>query len=95
MPSLTVVDLLGLAAGTLTTVAFVPQVWRVWRTRSAADISLAMYVVFTCGTSTWLAYGLALHALPVIVANVITTGLAGCVLLMKLRFEREKAEKNC
>ena len=82
------VDVLGLLAGSLTTVAFVPQVLRVWRTRSTSDISMPMYAVFTSGTMTWLLYGLALGALPVILANVITTGLAASVIVMKLRFER-------
>ena len=78
-------DLIGMIAGTLTTIAFVPQVWRVWKTRSTKDISLSMYLVFTAGVVFWLAYGLMLGAWPIIVANVVTLALTGTVLGLKLR----------
>ncbi|HSW14062.1 MAG TPA: SemiSWEET transporter [Solimonas sp.] len=81
-------DAIGLLSGVLTTVAFVPQVRRVWRTRSARDISLGMYLLFTLGVAGWLAYGCMLGALPVILANAATLVLAFSVLLMKLRFDR-------
>jgi MtN3 and saliva related transmembrane protein len=77
-------DLLGTIAGILTTVAFVPQVWRVWKTRSARDISLGMYLVFTTGVGFWLAYGLVLGAWPIVVANSVTLILTGAVLALKL-----------
>ena len=48
-------DWLGTVAGVLTTVAFAPQVWIVWKTRSTRDISLSMYLVFTTGVGFWLA----------------------------------------
>ena len=78
-------DLIGMIAGTLTTIAFVPQVWRVWKTRSTRDISLGMYLVFTTGVVFWLAYGLILGAWPIIVANLVTLVLTGTVLALKLR----------
>jgi MtN3 and saliva related transmembrane protein len=78
-------DLIGMIAGTLTTIAFVPQVWRVWKTRSTKDISLGMYLVFTAGVVFWLAYGLMLGAWPIIVANLVTLALTGTVLGLKLR----------
>lgn len=78
-------DLLGMIAGILTTVAFVPQVWRVWKTRSTRDISLGMYLVFTTGVGFWLIYGLVLGAWPIIVANSVTLILTGTVLVLKLR----------
>jgi len=78
-------DLLGTVAGFLTTVAFAPQVWTVWKTRSTRDISLGMYLVFTTGVGFWLAYGVVLGAWPIIVANCITLFLTGTVLALKLR----------
>ena len=78
-------DLLGTIAGILTTLAFVPQVWRVWKTRSTRDISLGMYLVFTTGVGFWLAYGLVLGAWPIVVANSVTLMLTGTVLALKLR----------
>jgi MtN3 and saliva related transmembrane protein len=80
------VDLIGSVASALTTIAFIPQVWRVWKTRSAHDLSLPMYLIFTSGVVLWLLYGLLLGAMPIIVGNVVTLFLAGTVLAMKLKF---------
>jgi MtN3 and saliva related transmembrane protein len=79
-------DLIGAIAGTLSTIAFVPQAWRIWRTRSARDLSLPMYLIFTSGVALWLLYGVVLGALPIIVCNGVTLLLAGTVLAMKLKF---------
>ncbi|MEI7457296.1 MAG: SemiSWEET transporter [Nitrosomonadales bacterium] len=79
-------DLIGSIAATLTTTAFIPQAWQVWRTRHTADISLGMYALFTAGVALWLGYGILLVAWPIIIANFITLLLAGAVLLMKLKF---------
>ena len=79
-------ELIGSLAATLTTTAFIPQVWQVWRTRHTKDISLAMYALFTCGVALWLGYGILLLAWPIIIANSITLFLAGGVLVLKLKF---------
>lgn len=80
------VEWVGSVAAVLTTSAFIPQVWQVWRTHHTKDISLGMYAIFTCGVVMWLAYGILLGSWPVIIANSITGCLAGIVLFMKLRF---------
>jgi len=80
------VNALGLVAGSLTTLAFVPQVVKTLRTRSAEDISTFMFLLFSAGVFLWLLYGIALGALPVILANGITLALALVVLLLKFRF---------
>ena len=77
---------IGALASVLTTISFVPQVWRVWKTRSARDLSLPMYLIFTTGVALWLVYGLLLGSWPIIVGNAITIALAGTVLAMKLKF---------
>lgn len=79
-------EIVGMLAGLLTTIAFVPQVWRIWKTRSTHDLSLTMYAVFTAGVVLWLVYGIMMGALPIIVTNVATLLLAGAVLVGKLRF---------
>ena len=79
-------DWMGTIAATLTTTAFIPQVWQVWRTRHTKDISLGMYAIFTSGVAMWLVYGILLASWPIIIANSITVCLAGAVLLMKLHF---------
>ena len=81
-------DLVGYVAATLTTCSFVPQALQTFRTRDVSGISLGMYSVFTTGVALWLAYGLALQAWPIVVANAITLMLAGAILAMKLRYGR-------
>ncbi len=76
----------GLAAAFCTTAAFVPQVVKTWRTRSTHDISLAMFSLMTFGVFLWLLYGVFLHDLPLIVANLVTLALAGTILVLKLRY---------
>lgn len=75
---------LGYPAAFFTTIAFVPQAWKSWRTRDLSGISLPMYALFTLGVAFWLGYGIALHSLPIIVANTITLGLASVVLMLKI-----------
>ena len=76
---------IGYFAASLTTIAFIPQVWQTWKTRHTQDISLRMYILFTCGVGLWLVYGLLLGAWPIIAANAVTLVLAGTVLVLKLR----------
>lgn len=79
------VTLIGLAAAFCTTVAFLPQVMKTWRTRSTKDISLVMFLVFTTGIFLWLVYGVMLVDVPLMVANGITFVLSGTILYFKLR----------
>jgi MtN3 and saliva related transmembrane protein len=79
---------IGMLAATCTTLAFLPQVLKVWRTRSAADISLGMYVVFCAGVGLWLMYGLLIQSAPLLFANGFTFALAASVLAMKLAWGR-------
>jgi MtN3 and saliva related transmembrane protein len=80
------VDALGFAAGSLTTVSFLPQVVKIWRTKSADDLSLGMFALFGGGVLLWLVYGIATAAAPVIVANAVTLALALAVIVLKLRY---------
>jgi MtN3 and saliva related transmembrane protein len=79
-------NLVGLGAGFLTTVAFVPQVVKIWKARSAKDVSLHTFIAFTIGVALWLAYGILKQEPPIIVWNAVTLGLAAAILAMKLRF---------
>lgn len=83
---MTTIDWIGSVAAALTTTAFIPQAWKVWRSRHTADISLGMYVLFTLGVALWLCYGLLLQSWPIIIANGVTLLLAGVVLAMKFKF---------
>lgn len=87
-------DLLGSVAGLLTTVAFVPQVVKTWRSGSADDISLLMFSLFSAGVALWLLYGIALHSLPIVAANAVTLALALSVLVLKLRHLRVRRRER-
>jgi MtN3 and saliva related transmembrane protein len=80
------IQLLGMTAGALTTAAFLPQVVKTWKTRSAKDLSLGMFSLFCLGVALWLVYGLMVKDLPVIAANLITLMLASTLLFFKLRW---------
>lgn len=77
------IDTLGLAAGTLTTIAFVPQIVRIVKVRHADDLSWWTFGTFALGVALWLVYGLRLGAVPIIVANVVTLALALVILVLK------------
>ena len=80
------VDLLGYVAATLTAGSFIPQAVKTIRSRDTGAISLWMYVVFTVGVGFWLAYGVALDSLPIILANTVTLLLAAIILALKVRY---------
>ena len=82
------IDLLGMLAGALTTIAFLPQLLRVWKRKCARDISGMTFGIFVAGIATWLAYGLLLGSLPIIAANSVTLVLAAAILALKFRYDR-------
>ena len=78
---------LGFIAGIFTTIAFLPQVIKVWKTKSTSDISLAMFIIFTTGITFWLAYGIIIDNLALIIANSITLLLSLSILIAKILFK--------
>jgi MtN3 and saliva related transmembrane protein len=82
-------DAVGLVAATLTTIAYVPQIRRIVKTRSAHDISWWMFGIMTAGASLWLVWGVAIGATPVIAANVVTLALLALILVLKWRYGRD------
>ena len=79
--------LIGLAAGFLTTVSLVPQAMKIWKTRSAKDVSKRMFVAFCAGVALWLVYGILQEEMPIILWNSVSLALGLAILAMKLRFE--------
>jgi MtN3 and saliva related transmembrane protein len=80
------ISLLGFIAGALTTISFVPQVLKAWRTRRCEDISWGMLVSFAVGVSLWVVYGFVRREAPIITANVVTLALVLMIVAMKVRF---------
>jgi len=85
-----VLDSIGSLAAVCTTISFVPQLLRVWRRKSAADISLTMFLFFSFGVACWLVYGLGIGSAPITAANTATLTLALAILILKLRFDRRQ-----
>jgi MtN3 and saliva related transmembrane protein len=83
-----IVKTIGLVAGILTTISFLPQVIQTWRTKSAKDLSLPMFLIFFLGTVLWLIYGIMIESLPVTLANAVTMVLSFVLLIFKLMFRK-------
>ena len=83
---MTGIDLLGFAAGALTTCAFWPQLQKTWTSKSAGDVSLGMLAIFSAGVCLWFLYGLVLYSWPIIVTNAVTLLLTGAILVLKVRY---------
>ena len=80
-------NLLGLIAGALTTIAFIPQVIKAWKSKHTQDISLGMFAIFSAGVFLWLLYGIQIGATPIIFANVVTLVLALTILILKIKYK--------
>jgi len=87
------VEALGYAAAFCTTVAFVPQLVRVVRRRSARDVSLPTFLLFSIGVFLWLIYGIDIGSKPVIASNGLTLILSVAILILKLRYDRRATEE--
>jgi MtN3 and saliva related transmembrane protein len=89
------ITVLGFAAGTLTTVSFVPQVFKAWRSKRCHDLSWGMLITFSAGVVLWLTYGLLLWAAPIIVANAVTLALLITIGCLKARYRNhERADSE-
>ena len=84
---------IGLIAAFCTTLAFLPQVIKIWKTKSAGDLSLVTFTVFTFGVALWLVYGVLTDDLPVILANIVTLMLQGALLTQMIRY-RDRTPKE-
>ena len=79
----------GMVAGICTTISFLPQVLKIWKTKSVNDISLLMFLIFTFGVANWLIYGLIIKEIPIILANTLTLILCLLILIGILKFKKK------
>ena len=79
---------LGLVAGTLTSIAAIPQVVKTLRTRHARDISIWQPLLLAFGVALWMVYGMLIHDLPLMLANIIP--LICNILLVGLKIYYDK-----
>ena len=80
-------ELIGYLAAFFTTIAFIPQAYKVFKTNQTKDLSLSLFLIFSLGVLMWLIYGIMLNSFPMIVANVITLSLSLYILYKKIKSE--------
>ena len=88
------VEVLGLVAAACTTISFVPQVVKTYRTRSGQGVSLGMYSLFLLGVCLWLVYGVIINNWPIILANIITLTLGLSIVIMIRVFSRREKRRG-
>ena len=81
------ITVLGMVAGVMTTVSFLPQLFKVWQSKSASDLSFVMLLILNVGMLLWLIYGILIHDIAVILTHSISLILASLILGLKLRFQ--------
>ena len=80
------ITIIGLIAGACTTISFLPQVFKIYRTREARGLSLGMYIILSVGISLWVVYGILSKNLPIIMANSIVFILCIWIVIMKIKY---------
>lgn len=81
------IEILGLVAGTITSVTFVPQVIRIWQTKSAKDLSIMMLLLLMLGVVLWLIYGLVVMSASIIYTNSMVLLMSLVMMYFKLKFK--------
>lgn len=81
------IQILGLVAGTITSITFLPQVLKIWQTKSAKDLSLAMLALLMLGVTMWLVYGILVMDAAIIYTNSMVLAMSLVMLFFKLRYK--------
>ncbi len=83
-----VIQRIGFVAATCSTTAFVPQLLRVIKLKTARDVSLGTFLLFSFGVLLWTTYGFLAHDLPVLISNSLTLVLSASILFLKIKYDR-------
>ncbi len=81
-----IINYVGIFSGVCTTISFIPQVIKTWKSKSTKDISFLMFTLFTIGVAGWLIFGILLKNFPIIITNFVTLILASLILIAKIKF---------
>ena len=84
------ISIFGFLAALLTTMAFLPQLYKTWVTKSADDVSLIMLIFFITGLICWIIYGISINSIPILVANIITFIFNYSILILKITYNKHK-----
>jgi len=88
--SIDVINTLGFIAGSLTTISFLPQVIKAWRSHSVNDLSLITFLALVLGVILWTIYGFLVWDWPIIIANSITFVLITILVFLKIRYNNQE-----
>lgn len=77
---------IGIIAGTLSTISFLPQLVKIFKTKNAKDLSLITFSIFSLGVLLWLVYGILIREIPIIIANGLTLIFVLAIVVMKIRY---------
>jgi len=77
------IDILGLIAGGVTSIGFIPQLIRGYKTKELGDVSYYMPIVLATGMFLWFVYGIILNKFPIIIANAF--GILCCIILLIMK----------
>lgn len=83
-----IIEILGYISATLTTIAFLPQIIKTLKTKSAKDVSMGMFVLFTTGVFLWIIYGALTNTMPVLIANAVIFCLALTQIILKIKYDK-------
>ena len=81
------VEIIGIAAAICTTIAYAPQAYKIYKEKSAKEVSLSMYLVLLAGLILWLIYGILIDSLAIKLANTVTIVLAVSIIYFKIRYK--------
>ena len=90
MHNVNYINLFGFSAALLTTIAFLPQLYKTWKTKSADDVSLTMLISFIIGLICWIIYGLKINSIPILISNIITFIFNFSILILKITYSKTK-----
>ena len=88
MSNFNYIDLIGFFAALLTTIAFLPQLYKTWNTKSADDVSLIMLILFLTGLACWIIYGIQINSIPILIANILTFIFNFSILFLKITYSK-------
>ena len=83
------IEFFGFFAAILTTLAFIPQLIKTLKTKTAEDVSLTTLIMFLTGVASWIIYGIQISSKPILIANVITFLLNFLILVFKLIYSKK------
>ena len=84
------IEMAGHTGAVLSSITFIPQVLKAWKTKSVGDLSIVMMLIVFFSTIIWLVYGFALNLMPVIIANSIICALSVVLIYFKFAFAPAK-----